>query len=62
MVKFVVFDFDVLVERSFRPVGALAGLHGAAVVPLYLIGSPAETFLLIIVPALSLLNITGLAF
>lgn len=61
MVKLVVFDFYVLVERPFRAVGTLAGVHWASVVPLYLVGSPPEPLLFIVITPLALLNIPGLA-
>jgi hypothetical protein len=55
------FDFYVLVERPFRAVGTLAGVHWASVVPLDLVGSPPEPFLFIIITPIPLLNIPGLA-
>lgn len=52
MVEFVVLDFYVLVQRSFGAIGALAGLHGTAIMSLDFVGSPPEALLLIVLTSL----------
>lgn len=60
-VQLVMFDFDVLVQRTLGSVGALAGLNGTSVMPLDLIGSPPKPLLLIIISPLSFLYFPRLA-
>lgn len=59
-VQLLVLDLDVLVQRALGAVGALAGLHGTPVMPLYLIGSPPEALLPVVLQLLALLDLLAL--
>lgn len=59
-VQLLVLDLDVLVQRALGAVRALAGLHGTPVMPLYLIGSPPEALLPVVLQLLALLDLLAL--
>ena len=59
-VQLLVLDLDVLVQRALGAVRALAGLHGTPVMPLYLIGSPPEALLPVVLQLLALLDLLTL--
>ena len=59
-VQLLMLDLDVLVQRALGAVGALAGLHGTPVMPLYLIGSPPEALLPVVLQLLALLDLLAL--
>lgn len=59
-VQLLMLDLDVLVQRALGTVGALAGLHGTPVMPLYLIGSPPEALLPVVLQLLALLDLLAL--
>lgn len=59
-VQLLMLDLDVLVQRALGAVRALAGLHGTPVMPLYLIGSPPEALLPVVLQLLALLDLLTL--
>ena len=56
-IDLVMFEFEVLVERSFWPIRPLAGINWTSIMSLNFIGSPPESFLPIIITFLSFLNL-----
>lgn len=59
-VQLLMLDLDVLVQRPLGTIRTLAGLHGAAVVPLDLISSPPEALLAVVLQFLALLDLLPL--
>ena len=60
-IQLIVLDFNMLIQRTLRPIGTLTSLHRTPIVPLNFICCPSETLLTVIISALPILDILGLA-